>query len=131
MRYVVSEITQTCSCRNFTVAAPDDSPWGSLRRANLSTLASWLVNGGAPTLQDYVRALTHQYWPISSPIAIMAHNQPTPIAIPALAIGLYCEPKGLANSFNWSVLDRKSTRLQSLMRISYAVFCLKKKKQNE
>src|SRR3546814_3024104 len=25
--------------------------------------------------------------------------------------------------------DRKSTRLQSLMRISYAVFCLKKKKQ--
>src|SRR3546814_16870861 len=112
MRYFVSEITQTFSCRNFTVAAPDDSPWGSLRRANLSTLASWLVNGGAPTLPDYVRALTHQYWPIRSPIAIMAHNQPTPIALPALAIGFYFQPQGIANYFTWSYFFALITTLQ-------------------
>src|SRR3546814_1915664 len=36
-----------------------------------------------------------------------------------------------SNSQPYYVLDRKSTRLlQSLMRISYAVFCLKKKKTN-
>src|SRR3546814_4407930 len=38
----------------------------------------------------------------------------------------------LSRHFERLILDRKSTRLklQSLMRISYAVFCLKKKKKN-
>src|SRR3546814_5922342 len=40
--------------------------------------------------------------------------------------------KGLNRAFVAQGLDRKSTRseLQSLMRISYAVFCLKKKKEH-
>src|SRR3546814_1924229 len=39
----------------------------------------------------------------------------------------------LSNRFVWAcLLDRKSTRLlQSLMRISYAVFCLKKQKLHQ
>src|ERR1039458_3722063 len=46
------------------------------------------------------------------------------------AMARFCSSEGLDNVVNLSVMDRKSTRLNSShLGISYAVFCLKKKKK--
>src|SRR3546814_5771312 len=72
---------------------------------------------------------------IPSPEGTLGRRSHLPAGAPALFLGII--PFGQAGDPRLPCLegieDRKSTRLelQSLMRISYAVFCLKKKKINK
>src|SRR3546814_1339161 len=49
----------------------------------------------------------------------------------AVTVNDWCfEPDGTLNPARWNRSEEHTSELQSLMRISYAVFCLKKKKNN-
>src|SRR3546814_5610667 len=47
------------------------------------------------------------------------------------AIAAFLADYDLVLSYNWGRSEEQTSELQSLMRITYAVFCLKKKKNNK
>src|SRR3546814_7970830 len=89
-----------------------------------------------------------KFWPLRQSIRMIASTRPVPntacrfpknlsMAVPPVYRGAacdpvpvtqLCQPTGEMHHFLRS--EEHTSELQSLMRISYAVFCLKKKKQN-
>src|SRR3546814_4423513 len=68
--------------------------------------------------------------------ALRAEHEVSSIAFPAISCGVFGYPHALAAEVAigqlraWDRSEEHTSELQSLMRISYAVFCLKKKKHN-
>src|SRR3546814_1518990 len=90
-----------------------------------------LLESRAPLLAEPLAAAAID-WVTSLTAATLPENQPYPALYSALSAVL--DAIGVASSARqWALALRSeehTSELQSLMRISYAVFCLKKKKIN-
>src|SRR3546814_3574438 len=97
-------------------------------RAILSVSAHWYVNATAVTAMPRPKTI-HDFF--GFPQALFDMQYPAP-GLPGLAeeVADVVHPEYVgADHDSWGRSEEHTSELQSLMRISYAVFCLKKKKK--
>src|SRR3546814_4915394 len=99
-------------------------------------LAIWSVFVGAAFWLLYTRVGAHPEW-LFPMYALVGLGVGVTAMVPSIAVAAFPAPvrfSGLSFSYNVAYAVCKSeehtSELQSLMRISYSVFCLKKKKEN-
>src|SRR3546814_2827775 len=88
--------------------------------------------GGLP--MDASAANAQQAVTVNKPARLLKQSDGKGGAVRDLDVGMMLYPTGNKDGLMWEVDDElrseeHTSELQSLMRISYAVFCLKKKKQ--